>query len=143
MVRHVGPARLPGRSPWQRRLPGILFAVLLAVFGGTAAVPHQASATSGGTQAHAAQLARSMGQSGYEHSADAHHPQPPQQLHGAIAHSAYAATHAPLPLLPAVEQEAREPWHSSVLPERPHLSPAQLAHRSPRQGRAPPARTGA
>lgn len=142
-ARRVRPARPV--HPARRGLPGILLAVLLAVFGGTAAVPQQASAAAG-TQAaelaQVAQLAHSGGQSANPYSAGTHHQDPPEHYQGAIAHNAHAATHAPLPLLPAVEQDAREPLRGSVLPQRPRLSPTQLTHRSPCQGRAPPACTG-
>ncbi|OEU86723.1 hypothetical protein DB35_23980 [Streptomyces abyssalis] len=109
------------------RLPGILLAVLLVLSGGSAAMAQQPHA----------QGAPAQGQS-----AGAHQQDPPQHFQGAIAHAAHAATHAPLPLLPAVGQNGPEAEPGSVRPERPRLSATHLTHRSPPQGRAPPARTG-
>lgn len=121
------PRTCRARTRTARRLPGILLAVLLALFGGSVAVPHQ-------QDAHA--LA-SGGQS-----AGSYHQDPPQQLHGANAHPAHAATQASLPLLPTDEQDGPPPQRGFTLPEAPQLSAAHLTHRTPRHGRAPPAGTG-
>ncbi|WP_314174944.1 hypothetical protein [Streptomyces winkii] len=120
------PAASPSarRRPSQAQLAGILLAVLLALFGGSAVAPHQPDLHGGPVQSQ---------------SAATHHQDPPQHLQGAISHPAHAATQAPLPLLPAVEQYGPEPRRGSVLPERPQLSAEHLTHRSPRHGRAPPA----
>lgn len=124
----AGPARRTCRArPPAARLPGLLLAVILALFGGSAAVPHQQDAhglLAGG------------------HSAGTQHQDPPQHLHGANSHPAHAATQAPLPLLPAVEQDGPEPQPGLALPESPQLSAAHLTHRTPRHGRAPPGGTG-
>ncbi|NLU74178.1 hypothetical protein HCC61_16065 [Streptomyces sp. HNM0575] len=133
------PSAFTAYSRRRRRLPGILLAVLLAVFGGSMAAAHQVAAgaqRTHGTQA--VQLAHGGGQSAVSHQ----HQEPPQHFHGAIVNPGHAAAQAPLPLLPAVEQDAREPRRGSVLPDAPRLSATQLTHRSPRQGRAPPAGTG-
>lgn len=105
-------------------LPGTLLAVLLLLFGGSAALAQEPPPDDG--QAHGPSAGTT------------YHPGPPQQLNGAIAHPVHAATHAPLPLLPAAGHEAREPEAISALPERPQLSAAHLTHRSPLHGRAPP-----
>ncbi|SCK06800.1 hypothetical protein [Streptomyces sp. WMMB 322] len=105
----------------------MLLALLLALSGGSAALQHQPGPHD----------FRSAGQA-----AGTHHQDPPQHLRTAVAHPAHAATQAPLPLLPAVGQNGSQEQRGHVLPERPQLSTADLTHRSPRQGRAPPARTG-
>ena len=117
----------PRRSGPGASLPGVLLAVLLALFGGSAAVQHQPGLHD----------LRSGGQS-----AGAHHQDPAQHLQKAIALPAHAATQAPLPLLPAADQNGPLEQRSHLLPESPQLSAAHLTHHSPRQGRAPPARTG-
>lgn len=108
------------------RPPGALLAVLLLLlFGGSAALAQQpAPPADAGT--HGSPVG------------GPHHPGPSQQLHGAIAHPAHAATHAPLPLLPAAVQDEPAPDHVSLPSERPRLSAAHLTHRSPLRGRAPP-----
>jgi hypothetical protein len=123
----LAPPTCRARTRTARRLPGILLAVLLALFGGSVAGPQQ-------QQAHA--LATG-GQS-----AGSYHQDPPQHLHGANAHPAHAATQAPLPLLPAAGRECPEPRRGFAPAEGPQVSAAHLTHRTPRHGRAPPAGTG-
>jgi hypothetical protein len=99
--------------------------VLLALFGGSGAVAHQPDVHG----------APAQGQS----AGSTYHQDPAQHFKGAIAHPAHAATHAPLPLLPAVGTQEHGPRDGFVLPQRPELSASHLAHRTPRHGRAPPA----
>ncbi|WP_111602397.1 hypothetical protein [Streptomyces sp. Amel2xB2] len=128
-------SRFPSGSglPYGRRgarpLPGfplaVLLALLLALFGGSGALAQQ-------PEAHGAAAQSQSAGGAYEQA-------PAQHLNAALAHPAHAATHAPLPLAPAVGKYVQEPRHSVVLPRRPALSAAHLTHRSPRHGRAPPA----
>lgn len=114
-----------GRTRRTARLPGIVLALLLALFGASGAVAHGQDALGAPAQGQSAD--------------SAYHHDPAQHLKSAIAHPAHAATHAPLPLLPAVGPREQEPRHGIAAPQRPRPSAAHLTHRSPRHGRAPPA----
>lgn len=107
------------------RLPGIVLALLLALFGTSGAAAH-------GQAAHGAPAQGQSADGAYHHG-------PAQHLKSAVAHPAHAATHAPLPLLPAVGPREREPRAAFEAPQRPRPSAAHLTHHSPRHGRAPPA----
>ncbi|SCK49750.1 hypothetical protein H181DRAFT_04475 [Streptomyces sp. WMMB 714] len=119
-------------SPSRRsvRLIGVLFAVVLAVLGGTspvAAAPHQPVQAAG---AHAVSAAP-----GPDAADDAFHMR--------VARSAppLLAGQPDAPLLPEAARE-NPAWDRSVLPAPPSVSAAHLAHRSPRHGRAPPSPAG-
>lgn len=122
--RKAPPSRLSAR------LAGLLFAVVLAVLGGSSPVapaPLQPGQTPG---THATAVA-----SGSDTADDAPH------LRGTRTPPPLLAGHPAAPLLPAAGQE-NPAWDGSVLPAPPAVSAAHLAHRSPRHGRAPPPSTG-
>ncbi|GGO46284.1 hypothetical protein GCM10012287_16230 [Streptomyces daqingensis] len=123
-------SRTASPAPRSVRLAGILFAVVLAVLGGTspvAAAPHQPAQAAG---AHAISAAP-----GPDAADDAPHVR--------VARSAppLLAGQPDTPLLPEAARE-NPAWDGSVLPGPPSVSAAHLAHQSPRYGRAPPSPAG-
>lgn len=124
-----------GRTRRPARLPGIVLALLLALFGTSGAVAHGQDGhgqTAYGQTAHGAPAQSGSADSAYHHDAAQH-------LKNAVMHPAHAATHAPLPLLPSAGASAQEPRRALAAPRHPQPSAAHLTRHSPRHERAPPA----
>ena len=135
----------------------VLFAVLLALLGGSApsaSVLAGASAVAGAASAPWAPGALALFTASGDEAASGDHAVPgdehtsrptqdPPRLQGTLAHPAQIAAHAadPLPLLPAGRQEQTR-LRGSVQPTPSVIAAAHLTHHSPRHGRAPPLRTG-